>query len=194
MKLVQNALLVMCLTGCALIMPAPTLITIRVVSPSVAVNASSLQALQFFEIKADSSLHNTRVLVVVDQHQLMQHEGLRWVSAPAAMLEANLQRMSGSTATSSNAHTPETQLQLHLTAFQINTKDAKQLGEANIAFDAELRCGFNNALQKRRFNAATPVVGRQSKQVALAFQSAQDIAVDELLSWLPIAMSACQPS
>lgn len=157
------------LTDCALIRAPQALTTLQLQLTDAA--GSWPEQIEPKVTRASTALQNTRVLVL-DGALLMQHGGLRWVDAPATMLDEQLRLLR-------YAHAGDdiktvASVELWLTQFNIRIADAGDKS-VEVAALAELQCAGDASLHRMPLAAASVALnGEDAPVVAAAFAAATD--------------------
>jgi ABC-type uncharacterized transport system auxiliary subunit len=124
--------------------------------------------------RASAALQSTRVLVF-DGALLMQHGGLRWVDAPAKMLDEQLRLLRY--AHPGNDVATMASVELWLTQFNIRIAASGEKS-VEVAALAELQCAGDASLQRMPLaEASVALTGEDAAVVAAAFAAATDRVV-----------------
>ena len=157
------------LTACALIRAPQALTTLQLQLTDAA--GSWPEQIEPKVTRASAALQSTRVLVF-DGALLMQHGGLRWVDAPAKMLDEQLRLLRYAHA--GNDIKTVASVELWLTQFNIRIAGAGDKS-VEVAALAELQCAVDASLHRMPLAlASVALAGEDAAAVAAAFAAASD--------------------
>ena len=170
------------LTSCALMSRPQPMTTLQLIWPVSDDQPEWPAAIELGAVRAVAALQGNRVLVV-DGAVLMQHDGLRWVDAPAIMFAERLRILHlHNVQTGAASPAGVARFELWLTEFNIRVAaDGSQT--VVVAASSSLNCS-NPALTQRIAPAlAEESLGSSDPQrIALAFAVASEKVVARLLS------------
>jgi hypothetical protein len=174
--------------ACALIKAPEPLTTLQLQLPADAQARHWPARIALRPTRATAALQSSRVLVV-DGALLMQHAGLRWVDAPAILLDEQLRALNF--AYPSGNEKMLASVELWLTQFNIKIAGAGDKS-VEVAALAELRCQLGASLHRMPLAAANVALrSEDATAVAAAFAAATDQVIAAIGAAAAKQVEAC---